>query len=93
MTIKLTEKAAKFAQQIMAENKLADHVIRVNVDTATGAYGLDVVDDVHDNDRTFSFHGVKVVCDPKAYLYLHDTTIDYAEASGGFAFSPPSARR
>jgi iron-sulfur cluster assembly protein len=93
MSLKMTSQAAAFAKKIMTDNKLEGHVVRVTVARDTGVFALDVVDEVNGADRSLDFEGVKVVCDPRSYLYLHDTTIDYSEAQGGFTFDPPSARR
>ncbi len=91
MSIRLTEKAANFAIQMMKENNLDDHVIRVTVLRDTGAFALDVVDEISDVDRVDEFFGVKVITDPKSYLYLHSTVVDFSEAQGGFTFDPPTA--
>jgi Fe-S cluster assembly iron-binding protein IscA len=93
MPLQLTARAATFARKIMTDNHLADHVIRVTVARDTGAFSLDVVDEVHFSDRAAEQHGVKVVCDPRSYLFLHDATIDYSESKGGFTFDPPSANK
>ena len=41
----------------------------------------------------FEKHGIKVVCDPKSYLYLNGTTVDFKdEVMGrGFVFNNPNA--
>lgn len=92
MSLKMTPQAAQFAHKIMTDNQLEGHVVRVTVARDSGAFALDVVDEVNAADRSLDFDGVKVVCDPRSYLYLHNTTIDYSEAQGGFTFDPPSAR-
>ena len=46
-----------------------------------------------DTDEEFELHGVKIVCDPKSYLYLNGTSIDFKdEVMGrGFVFNNPNA--
>lgn len=98
MAITITSNASQHVQRMMDEHSLADHVVRIGV-TAGGcsgySYVLDIVDEVNDNDRVFNQHGVQIVCDPKSYLYLNGTEIDYADSmmGGGFKFSNPNVKR
>ena len=57
------------------------------------SYILDLPENVNDNDEAFDKDGLSVVCDPKSYLYLNGTTIDFKdEVMGrGFVFSNPNA--
>lgn len=90
MSIALTEKAIAQVKALMKEHGLDGHVVRVAVDKASAdglVYALDLVDEVNDPDRTFEQDGVKVVCDPRSYLYLKGATVDFV--SGGFAFNNP----
>lgn len=58
-------------------------------------YVLDIVAEPNANDRTFELHGVRLYCDPKSYLYLNGTLVDYEQTTmgGGFKFSNPNAKR
>ncbi len=91
MSLDLTPEASQQVLAIMKENKLVDHVVRVgaNVDTAaqTIDYALDITDEVHPNDRTFTSHDVKIVCAPRDYLWVKGTTIGWGD--GGFRFDNP----
>ena len=53
------------------------------------------MDSPEDNDRVFEKGGVKIYCDPRSYLYLKGTEIDYDDAvmGGGFKFNNPNAKR
>lgn len=94
MAITLTAAAARQVQTIIKENALVDHVVRVTVkvdpDSANFDYELDIVDEIHDDDRTIEADGVKVVCDPRSWLWVKGTEIDYSAA--GFKFNNPLER-
>ncbi len=46
-------------------------------------------------DKVFEFDGVRVIVDPKSYLYLSGLTLDYKESlmQSGFAFDNPHATK
>ena len=91
MTITMTPKATQQLQAMMKENDLNDHVVRVAVSAATSegiVYELDLVDEVKDNARSFESGGVKLVVDPRSYLHLRGTQVDWT--GSGFAFNNPN---
>ncbi len=100
--LSLTERAAAKARDMMTENQINPddglHGLRVGI-KAGGCSGLnyvlDIVEGGRDNDRVFEFHGVRVFCDPKSYLYLSGTEIDFEHnmMGGGFKFANPNAKR
>jgi iron-sulfur cluster assembly protein len=47
------------------------------------------------NDKVFEFDGVKIVVDPKSFLYLSGLTLDYKETlmQSGFEFNNPHATK
>ena len=57
------------------------------------SYLLDLTEQERDTDEKFDCHGISVVCDPKSYLYLNGTTVDFKdEVMGrGFVFNNPNA--
>ena len=98
MAIHLTETAAKEISTIIEQQELDAGKIRLRVGVKGGgcsgfSYLLDLTEQQHDNDETFEEQGVKIVCDPKSYLYLNGTTIDFKdEVMGrGFVFNNPNA--
>ncbi len=96
--ITMTSSASEQIRNMMADNGLTGHVVRLGV-TAGGcsgySYVLDIVDQIHNNDRIFEGQGVRIVCDPKSYLYVKGTEIDYENSimGGGFKFGNPNVKR
>lgn len=97
--IAVTEKAASQALQIMKDNEIdTSGGIRIGVKAGGCSglnYNLEIVEYPNDNDRVFVMHGVNVFCDPKSYLYLNGTHVDYESTmtGGGFKFENPNAKR
>lgn len=52
-------------------------------------------DQKHEGDNEFDFDGVKVLIDPKSYLYLQGITLDYVDSlqDKGFKFVNPNASK
>lgn len=98
MGIELSEMAAREIQKIVEQQKLDMETIRLRVGVKGGgcsgfSYLLDLTEKQSNGDEIFDQHGVKIICDPKSYLYLNGTTIDFKdEVMGrGFVFSNPNA--
>jgi len=98
MAIHLTETAAREIQTIIEQQELDAEKIRLRVGVKGGgcsgfSYLLDLTEQQRDADEQFAEHGVNIVCDPKSYLYLNGTTIDFKdEVMGrGFVFNNPNA--
>ena len=98
--LQITETAAKQALQIMSDNEIPTSSAGIKLGVKSGGcsglnYVLDIVEGPDDNDRVFSQHGVRLFCDPKSYLYLNGTQIDYESSmtGGGFKFTNPNAKR
>ncbi len=98
MAITLTEQAAKKLQSVFAKHDMPETgALRVAIKGGGCSgfnYVLDVTDAPAGDDETFESHGVKIVCDPKSYLYLDGTEIDYSDdlLKGGFQFNNPNAK-
>lgn len=98
MALSLTERAARRIQEIISQQGLdPNHGVRLGVKSG-GCSGLSYVLDIDtpsDNDRIYDVYGVKVFCDPKSYLYLNGTEVDFSSdlLNGGFAFTNPNATR
>ena len=103
MPITLTETAAKEIKTIIdqqaTENKMDPGKVRLRVGVRGGGcsgfqYNLDLAETDEDAAfETFEQHGITVICDPKSYLYLNGTTIDFRDEimGRGFVFSNPNA--
>ena|SRR5690606_30294214 len=77
---------------------LNTHFIRITV-TSGGCSGLtyqmDISSEEMPNDQIFEDKGIKLVTDLKSFLYLHNTTLDFAGGldGKGFHFVNPNASR
>ena len=98
MAIELSETAAREIKTIIEQKELDPAVTRLRVGVKGGgcsgfSYLLDLTEQDRETDEKFEKHGITVVCDPKSYLYLNGTSIDFKdEVMGrGFVFSNPNA--
>jgi len=98
MPINITETAAREIKSIIQQQELDAENIRLRVGVKGGGcsgfnYILDLTESARDTDEMFDAHGVKVVCDPKSYLYLNGTTIDFKDEimGRGFVFQNTNA--
>ena len=57
------------------------------------SYGMDVVENADEKDRVFEVEGARVFVDPKSWLFLNGTTVDFKESlmGRGFVFENPNA--
>ena len=97
MAVSLTERAAQEVKTIIAQQELGEKTslrMAVKGGGCSGfTYTLDLTEHVNDNDETFDCHGINVVVDPKSYLYLNGTSVDFKEEmmGRGFVFNNPNA--
>ncbi len=58
------------------------------------SYMIEFVDSPQEGDHVFEDHGIKVFVDPKSFLYLDGTELDYAKEglSEGFKFHNPNVK-
>jgi Fe-S cluster assembly iron-binding protein IscA len=90
MRISLDKEAVAHVKALFKEHKLDGHVVRIGLSDER-SYTLDIVDETSDRDRTFNFDGVKLVCDPRTWLYIsEETSVGFSQSDGGFTFTPPS---
>lgn len=96
--ISLTSAAvAEVRRMLEREGNPADRGLRVYVKGGgcSGlSYGLNF-DQKKAGDNIFEFEGLPVYVDPKSYLYLEGTTVDYADSlqEKGFRFINPKANK
>lgn len=97
--ISLTKEArdqVKHIQTKSEENAKKHLRVRVTGGGCSGlSYKLDFDEIVAENDKVFEQGGVKIVCDPKSFLYLKGMTLDYSGGLNGkgFTFSNPNASK
>ena len=97
--ITLTERAAKEVARIVDEQSLPEGTaLRVGVKgggCSGFSYTLGFDDQVAEIDQIFEDHGVRIVCDPKSFLYLNGCQVDFEESlmGRGFKFGNPNASK
>lgn len=108
MPVTVTNNAAKEIASIIKQQDLDPQAIRLRVGVKGGgcsgfSYLLDLTENSKDSDESWEYEYSKdeaedsqvitVVCDPKSYLYLNGTEIDFKdEVMGrGFVFNNPNA--
>ncbi len=97
--IQLTERAVKEVHRIISEQNLPDQTaLRVGVKgggCSGFSYTLGFDEKLKENDQINEFAGVRVVCDPKSFLYLSGTQIDFEDSlmGRGFKFGNPNASK
>ena len=95
--IGLTERAVKEVRRIIDEQSLPDQtVLRVGVKgggCSGFSYSLGFDDKVNATDQIAERDGIRIVCDPKSFLYLNGTEVDFEEnlMGRGFKFGNPNA--
>lgn len=98
--IQITEKAVVEIKRIIAKDPASVHSnLRVMV-TGGGCSGMSYklgFDDkpAADSDKVFEKDGVKVLIDPKSFLFLSGTELDFTDGldGTGFTFKNPNAKR
>jgi iron-sulfur cluster assembly protein len=97
--IEITERAAKEIRRILSEQNLgAATALRVGVKgggCSGFSYTLGFDDQVAEVDQVSELDGIRVVCDPKSFLYLNGTQIDFEDnlMGRGFKFGNPNAAK
>ena len=97
MAVKLTPEAIAEAKRMMAKENRQGVGLRIGV-KGGGCSGLSYFmdfDQKKEKDTEFDFQGLKVYVDPKSFLYLKGTTLDYADSlqEKGFRFINPNANK
>lgn len=95
--ITVTEAAAERVKVLLAGRGKPSCGIRIGVRAkgCTGmAYTLEFADEVGPYDDVVEAHGVKVLVDPKAVMYILGSQMDYTEdrLTSGFVFNNPNEK-
>ncbi len=98
--IRLTEKAASQIRQLLAKEGVPAESGGLRIGVQGGgcsglSYAMRLETQARDRDKVFEEHGARLFVDPKSFLYLNDTTLDYEESlmRQGFVFQNPNAAR
>jgi iron-sulfur cluster assembly protein len=97
--INLTKRATQEIRRILSEQSLpAGTALRVGVKgggCSGFSYTLGFDDQISEVDQVTEVEGVRVVCDPKSFLYLNGTQIDFEDnlMGRGFKFGNPNAAK
>jgi iron-sulfur cluster assembly protein len=96
--VSLTEDAAVKVKEMILTRPHTTEGLRVGVrggGCSGFTYFLEFAETGNKGDRELDCHGVKLFVDPKSYLYLMGTEVDYVDslAGAGFKFQNPNARR
>ncbi len=96
MSITLTQSAADRISAFL-ENRGKGVGLRLGVKTSgcSGmAYVIEFADEIADEDQVFEDKGVKVLVDPKSFIYLDGTELDYGKEglNEGFKFNNPNVK-
>lgn len=97
--IAITEKAAEKVRELMSKQGIPETGgLRLGVQGGGCSgltYALRFDAEARANDKVFECGGVKVFVDPKSFIYLAGTTLDYQESlvTSGFVFQNPNATK
>lgn len=94
--ITLTEPAASKLKELLASQEESKRNLRIKV-AGGGCSGFQyqlVFDGIKKGDVISEHFGVKVLCDPKSYLYLNGSTVDFVDGlmGSGFQLDNPNAK-
>jgi iron-sulfur cluster assembly accessory protein len=98
MPITVSEKASGKIRELITKRDSTPKGLRVGV-KGGGCTGFQYLFEFSDeepaaHDRVFDFEGFRVFCDPKSYLFLNGTELDYVETlmESGFKFQNPNVK-
>lgn len=96
--IYLSDAAVSEVRRIMQKESMDPEATYVRVGVRGGGcsgmmYVLDYDTGIKSGDRVFEKDGVRLVCDPKSFLFLAGTTLDFSGGLNGkgFTFENPNA--
>src|SRR5580704_7796409 len=98
--IHLTQKAAEKIRELLGKEGVPVESGGLRVGVQGGgcsglSYAMRLETEARNRDKVFEENGARIFVDPKSYLYLADTTLDYEETliRRGFVFQNPAATR
>ena len=94
--ISITEKAANHIKgQLNERGKGVGIRLGVKTTGCSGlAYVIEFADSENDDDNVFLDKGIKLIINPKSYVYLKGTEVDFAKEgiNDGFKFKNPNVK-
>ena len=94
--ISVTEKAAEHIKsQLLQRGKGIGIRLGVKTTGCSGlAYVIEFADNENDDDNVFEDKGIKLIINPKSYVYLKGTQVDFAKEgiNEGFKFINPNVK-
>ena len=98
--VHLSEHAAKKILALLAKEGVSPETGGLRVGVQGGgcsglSYAMRLDTQARDRDKIFEENGARIFVDPKSFLYLSNTTLDYQESlmHEGFVFQNPQATR
>ncbi|MFZ4737575.1 MAG: iron-sulfur cluster insertion protein ErpA [Bradymonadia bacterium] len=96
--IGLTPTAAEKVREMISKRANPTQGLRVGVrggGCSGFSYFLEFAEASNKGDREVESHGITLFVDPKSFLYLEGTEVDFVDSLGGsgFKFQNPNARR
>ena len=97
--ITITDRAVNEVKRIIEEQNLPEGTcLRVGVKgggCSGFSYTLGFDDKIGEVDQTTTLEDIVIVCDPKSFLYLNGTQLDFEESlmGRGFKFGNPNASK
>jgi len=98
--IHLTERAARQIRALLEKEGVSPEHGGLRVGVQGGgcsglSYAMRLDTQARDRDKVFEEHGARIFVDPKSFLYLNGTTLEYEETlmRQGFVFQNPNAER
>lgn len=96
--ITLTEKAANKIKELFnyqnVPKKSQNFRVQISGGGCSGFQYHLKFGEIQLTDQVFEHHGVKVICDPKSYIYLAGSEVDYSDdlMHNGFGIKNPNAK-
>ncbi len=98
--VHVTEKAAAKIRELLVREGVSSETGGLRIGVQGGgcsglSYAMRLEAEARGRDKVFEEHGARIFVDPKSYLYLANTTLDYREdlVRQGFVFENPQAAR
>jgi len=98
--VHVTEKAAEKIRELLAKEGVPAETGGLRLGVQGGGcsgltYAMRLENKPRDRDNVFEENGARIFVDPKSYVYLDNTTLDYQEEliRRGFVFHNPAATR